>query len=533
MARSRWFAIAGALLAWVGRSVHVACAAVPLEVSLERDGSADPAGDVVVVRAILLPGETSLAVEVRGWIGPLDETVRLAPLLDRKPNAAPLVITGQVDRPATGHVAMVRLVVPYGRMAVGPGEYWLAYEVRAQSTRADGKAGEMFVRPTERTALLVSDDSEYSRPLLAMAAGEAENVPERAAPVPAAAEAAQHLQEAVEPLILRPWQDAARSLPLRQRTLLYATNRRIADAAAHSVRRYASDAGDDIEYGTALVNIPIETHVRGQLEVPGWWTARDPRKHFLIESLEPLGRQRFLVEANADDVLLFIHGYNTAMEFAVLRAAQLTHDIAFPGRGMAFVWPSLGTTSGYGHDERQVDPSAEALRQVLGELTESPVRKVHIIAHSMGNRLLLRALRKMDRDRDGSAAKVPLLGHVVLAAPDVDAASFAALVPSAVRLATSTTLYFCDTDRALLASRAIHVDKPVGMGPFFADGLDTIDASDVNTSMLGHGYFASEHPMLVELRLLVVESFPPAERRPPLTKTTGEFDYPLWAIASP
>lgn len=75
---------------------------MPLEVSLEQNASADPAGDVVVVRAILLPGETALAVEVRGWIGPLDETVRLAPLLDRKPNAAPLVITGQAAWRSSG-----------------------------------------------------------------------------------------------------------------------------------------------------------------------------------------------------------------------------------------------------------------------------------------------------------------------------------------------------------------------------------------------------------------------------------------------
>lgn len=534
MARARWRVVTGSLIACAALCRAVATAAVPLGVSLEVNGSAEPAGDLLVVRAILLPGETRLSVEVSGWIGPLDPRAPLAPLRDRKSGTARLVISGTADRPPPGQAAVVSLVIPYARMDVAPGEYSLAYEVRARAIRADGQTGETFVQPTDRTALVLSETGEFDRPLMAMAAADEPPVAERAAPLPAAArEAAEQVREAVEPLAVRAWQDAAAVLPERRRTLLYATNRRIADPAARSVRRYAAEAGDDVEYGTALVNIPIETHLRGRLETPGWWTARDPRKHFLIESLTPLDRERFLAEAGAEDVMLFVHGYNTAMEFAVLRAAQLTHDIAFPGRGMAFVWPSAGTTSGYAHDERQVDSSADALRRVLVQLADPPTRKVHVIAHSMGNRVLLRALRRIERDRAARAADVPLLGHVVLAAPDVDAASFAALVPSAARLASSTTLYFCATDRALLASRAIHVDKPVGMGPFFADGLDTIDASDVNTSMLGHGYFASEHPMLAELRLLVVESFPPAERQPPLRRAAGAFDYPLWAIAVP
>jgi esterase/lipase superfamily enzyme len=316
---------------------------------------------------------------------------------------------------------------------------------------------------------------------------------------------------------------------------LFATNRDIANPGASSPDRFGTEVSATLTYGSCLVNIPVENHTRGQLEVPSsWWSSRDPSKYFLVESLAVLARSQWLDQVAPGDVLLYVHGYNTNFESAVLRAAQLVHDLRFPGKGVAFIWPSAGTLAGYSDDEEHAEKSIAGLVEVLSRLTapdgpQARERKIHVIAHSMGNRVFLRAVRQFELD---SNARLPrkILGHVALAAPDVDAATFAALLPSLIRQADTATLYYCQSDRALLASQALHMNKPVGLGPFFADGLDTINCDNANTSLLGHDYFASTHPLLIDLKLMILFHQKPDERFPPLGHHTLCLGYPHWSF---
>jgi esterase/lipase superfamily enzyme len=291
------------------------------------------------------------------------------------------------------------------------------------------------------------------------------------------------------------------------------------------------------------VNIPVENHTRGQVEVPSyWWQSRDPSKYFLVESLDVLSRDRFLKQVADGDVLLFIHGYNTGFESAVLRSAQLVHDLKFPGKGLTFSWPSAGALSKYTADEAQAEKSIPALVEVFRFLStpaapgagagageRGPVRKIHVIVHSMGNRVFLGAVRQHELE---SRVRPPrkIFGHVALAAPDVDAATFAALLPSVLRQSDTTTLYYCQSDRALLASQTLHMNKPVGLGPFFADGLDTINCDNANTSLLGHDYYAATHPLLIDLRLTILFGEKPDDRFPPLGRHTLYLGYPHWSF---
>ena len=59
---------------------------------------------------------------------------------------------------------------------------------------------------------------------------------------------------------------------------------------------------------------------------------------------------------------------------------------------MAFYsWPSLGTTLGYTADEATIEASEPFITEFLSRFAaESGARRIHIIAHSMGNRGLLR-----------------------------------------------------------------------------------------------------------------------------------------------
>jgi esterase/lipase superfamily enzyme len=318
----------------------------------------------------------------------------------------------------------------------------------------------------------------------------------------------------------------------------FATNRTTANADAPAASRFGADVATVLTYGTCLVNIPVENHTRGQLEVPSyWWQDRDPSKYFLIESLIVLARGAWLDQLGPDDVLLYVHGYNTGFESALLRSAQLVHDLQFPGKGMAFSWPSAAALSGYARDEETAEKSIPALVELLRQLAAAAnppgrPRTIHALVHSMGNRIFLGAVRQYDLESRGGPAR-KLFGHVALAAPDVDAATFAALLPSLLRLSATVTLYYCQSDRALLASQAVHLNKPVGLGPFFAEGLDTINCDNANTSLLGHDYFASTHPLLLDLRLMIRFDQKADDRFPPLGRHTMLLGYPHWSFLAP
>jgi esterase/lipase superfamily enzyme len=78
---------------------------------------------------------------------------------------------------------------------------------------------------------------------------------------------------------------------------------------------------------------------------------------------------------------------------------------------------------------------------------------IHLIAHSMGNRVLTSALELLVAKQAISGA---LFRHIVLTAPDIDRETFdhlaAAIVPAVERL----TLYSNYKDRALLMSKLFH-----------------------------------------------------------------------------
>ena len=149
------------------------------------------------------------------------------------------------------------------------------------------------------------------------------------------------------------------------------------------------------------------------------------------------------------------------------------------------------------------------------------------MAHSMGNRLLTRALENLVREPDIQ----PVFDNVIMAAPDVNARVFTAIWPQIKIAAKRFTLYASSSDKALIASR-----KAKG-GPDFTrlgeggpnitviPGLDTIDASGIDTSLLGHSYEASCKPVRDDLGELIAKGLAPAERRLPPSQTNDGLAY--------
>jgi esterase/lipase superfamily enzyme len=307
--------------------------------------------------------------------------------------------------------------------------------------------------------------------------------------------------------------------------------------AAEPAQAFSNECSSELHYGRCRINIPVQQHRLGKLELPTWWQKRDPAKHFLVESLEILNGANFQAALRPGDLLLFVHGYNTSFEHAVLRAAQLRYDMEFPGPVAAFSWPSAGSLTAYEKDEQTAQRSIPLLAELLIGLINAPAadtgatpsRRIHVLAHSMGNRILLDAVYQLYEENRLQPGK-PELGQVILAAPDVGAIQFNNKLPYIMEAADRVTYYYCNHDAALAASRKINLYEPIGMFPYFDDGLDTINADGVGTSFISHGYYASSREVLQDIRLLVLRQLPPPARMPPLVAAAEVFGHRCWSF---
>jgi esterase/lipase superfamily enzyme len=138
-------------------------------------------------------------------------------------------------------------------------------------------------------------------------------------------------------------------------------------------------------------------------------------------------------------ISFFIHGYNNDWKAAVRRYTQLRSDL-FSGRNslgqlILFTWPSDGSTFGYLPDREDARASGPDLAGVFVDLHdhlktmqrataarhgEAPCRaKISVIAHSMGNYVLQKALAVASRQLNNPQL-ITLVHQVAMVAADVD-----------------------------------------------------------------------------------------------------------------
>ena len=277
-----------------------------------------------------------------------------------------------------------------------------------------------------------------------------------------------------------------------------------------------SDAGA-LHLGQCRVSIP-KLHRTGRLERPSIFrleVREDPEKHIVLNHTLTLDEQTFLTRVRARiaasptrDAFLFVHGYNVSFDSAARRTGQMAFDLHFAGAPIFYSWPSYGHGDDYLKDETNVAWTAPHLQRFLTLLARhSGVQRLHLIAHSMGNRAVIDALRSLTLDPSTSLH----LTHLVLAAPDIDAATFAELAGTLARLSARITLYQSSNDKAIQASHRLHGNPRAGEPILVLPGLDTIDASAVDTDFLGHSYFSDNWPLLSDIfNLLSTDAAPSA-----------------------
>ncbi len=310
---------------------------------------------------------------------------------------------------------------------------------------------------------------------------------------------------------------------------------------------YGRHDGQRLELGTLKVSFP-SGHVSGKIERPKVYKfefSEDPEHHVMIVKLEPdLEEAEWLQRVKArgrDEAFVFVHGYNTRFAAAAWRAAQIAYDLDFAGVPMMYSWPSVGGglkgLAAYPVDEKMVQTAVPHFRRFLKLVADrAGLESVHVIAHSMGNRLVTTALDEMCRQDQ----QPPLISQLVLAAPDVDTRLFQErFLDTLPRLARRVTIYASSKDKALKASKLAHGLQSGGIAfePRLGDaendllwafeGVERIDASFIADTLdsgeeskvgfLQHSYFANNNSVSSDLLCLLRHH----SRRPLLVPRDG------------
>ncbi len=326
--------------------------------------------------------------------------------------------------------------------------------------------------------------------------------------------------------------------------VFYGTDRNLT-GSPHSGQFYGTRRAS-LSLGFCDVSIP-ENHEAGKLESPKIWKLEfreNPDKHVVLKSVEPASGSDFLAQLRqtieksveveetssglvkvGGEAFIFVHGFNNSFEDAARRTAQIAYDLKFKGAPLMYSWPSQekGSIWAYKEDGRTAQWCEENVTLFIESIArESGARKIHLIAHSMGNRVLSRALKNISQKLALTGEPEPLFNEVILTAPDIDAQIFKeSIAPHIIQTAERFTIYSSSEDLALKASRVVNSfwHQRLGEGGSYLtvfpeyQQINVVDASEIDTNLfaLGHSYHADSNTVLSDVKL-VFQGIPANQR---------------------
>lgn len=224
---------------------------------------------------------------------------------------------------------------------------------------------------------------------------------------------------------------------------------------------FNGERADQLNYAEAVVSVPPQ-HQKGQIEWPSE-PPGDPGKDMVLKSASYLdGEERFRQALKAQlasrppanrEVFLFIHGYNTRFPEALYRFAQVVHDSDTSHVPVLFTWASRGAVTDYVYDNNSATAARDGLERTIRDILASGATKINVLAHSMGNWVLMETIRQIRIS--GKPIPREKVGLVVLAAPDLDIDVFKAQLRRVGRPKKPFIILVSRDDRALQVSSLI------------------------------------------------------------------------------
>lgn len=278
-------------------------------------------------------------------------------------------------------------------------------------------------------------------------------------------------------------------------------------------------------FGSVVVTVPKNREI-GAIPRPGFGHLGGPKDgvHIVIKRVDRaashtafrsmLGRSLLQDDGTKRDAFVFVHGHATDFAKAARRTAQLAVDLDMRRGGIFYAWPSSHGVQDYQRSQNNVSYAAEGLATLL-KTAAAEADELHIIAHSMGNRVLLASLEELRED--GFLGPDAPFDQIIWASPDVDSFVFAKGVAKVATAAKGMTLYVSAKDRALSIAKWLGGDDPrAGQAPpppAIAGLMHTVDT----TLVAGQGQDRNNHGdyvggALVDMRAVMWHRLPPDRR---------------------
>jgi esterase/lipase superfamily enzyme/outer membrane protein OmpA-like peptidoglycan-associated protein len=348
--------------------------------------------------------------------------------------------------------------------------------------------------------------------------------------------------------------------------VMFATNRK-ATGSRNPIYFYGNEMNDkdgagNLQRGITYVKIPPR-HMTGKVEGPGWvvatirrsplapvlpkFAAVDPDNEFILEQkIELLDkasfdeRMKYAIETSKGKAaVLYVHGYANDFTDAAFRTAQISYDLAtrdFEIVPMMFSWPSDAGAGGvwYPEAKHRTDWAARSLAIFLKEIAAATdIGTIHIIAHSMGASVLVKAMANLATPEFGGQSLWALnknFRQIVFAAADVSPDIFQTVIQPAIKSRHTVTNYISNKDKAIMASTV--VNRSAIVGNYFRDErlvqcVDTVDVSAVAAFGLAHSTWAESERVLDDLREVLSTANDPDKRG---LKKRGKVEKVLWIV---
>jgi esterase/lipase superfamily enzyme len=256
---------------------------------------------------------------------------------------------------------------------------------------------------------------------------------------------------------------------------------------------------------------------------------------------------RKLARSTQPDILIFVPGYKVDFEFPIRKGAELWHFLGRDGAMIAFAWSSRLGRFDYLADLEMSAVSSRNLRLLIEFLAaNTSVRRIHLLSHSAGTRVLVDALiqlRIAHLDEDAKALRRRLrLGQIVYAGSEIPFPVFGVYYADRLyEIADQTTIYTSQKDSALGLSGWL-LEWPrlgeIDLDDFRDEGREFLDRRretcfvDVTnaegaTAGNGHWYFTSSPWVASDLVLLLRYDLAPPERG-----LARHPDGPVWIFPS-